>query len=43
MKPSRLTFYIILALITTAAALYVLSREPEPGCPINLVHLLCNG
>jgi hypothetical protein len=42
MKPSRLAFYIILALVTTAAALFALNREPEPGCPINLVHLLCN-
>lgn len=43
MKPSRLAFYIILALTATAVVLYALAREPEPGWPINLVHLLCSG
>lgn len=42
-KPSRLAFYIILALLTAGAVLYALCREPELGCPINLIYLLFKG
>lgn len=42
-KPSRLAFYIILALLTAGAVLYALCREPELGCPNNLVYLLFKG
>lgn len=40
MKPSRLAFYIALALLAIAAAFYALAKEPAPEWPINLLHLL---
>lgn len=40
MKPSRLAFYIALALLSLALAFYLLAKEPQPGWPINLIHLL---
>jgi hypothetical protein len=43
MKSSRLAFYTTLALITLVAVMYALSREPEPGWPINLIYLLLKG
>lgn len=40
MKPFRLAFYIALALLAMAAAFFILAKEPPPGWPINLIHLL---
>jgi len=40
MKPSRLAFYIALALLAIAVAFYALAKEPSPEWPINLIHLL---
>jgi len=40
MKPSRLALYIAIALLSLAGAFYVLAKEPPPGWPINLIHLL---
>lgn len=40
MKPFRLAFYIALALLAIAAAFFILAKEPPPGWPINLIHLL---
>lgn len=40
MKPARLAFYIVLALLAIAVAFYVLAKDPPPGWPINLIHLL---
>jgi hypothetical protein len=40
MKPAKLAFYIALALLAIAVAFYVLAKDPPPGWPINLVHLL---
>lgn len=40
MKVSRLVFYLALALLAIAVAFYALVKEPLPGWPINLIHLL---
>ena len=40
MKPVKLAFYLALALLAIAAAFYALAKEPLPGWPINLIHLL---
>lgn len=40
MKPSRLAFYIALALLSLAVAFFLLVKEPPPDWPINLIHLL---
>ncbi|MHB1014463.1 MAG: hypothetical protein ACYC2W_04175 [Desulfurivibrionaceae bacterium] len=40
MKPSRLAFYIALALLSLAVAFSLLAKEPPPDWPINLIHLL---
>jgi len=40
MKPSRLALYIAIALFALSLAFYVLAKEPPPGWPINLIHLL---
>jgi hypothetical protein len=40
MKPVKLVFYLALALLSIAVAFYILAREPLPGWPINLIHLL---
>lgn len=40
MKPAKLAFYIALALLAIAVAFYALAKDPPPGWPINLVHLL---
>lgn len=40
MKPFRIALYTLIALIATAIAWYVLAKEPPPGWPINLIHLL---
>lgn len=42
MKPSRLAFYIALALFAIAAACSMLAKEPAPDWPVNLIHLLFN-
>jgi len=40
MKPSKMTLYILIALIAVIIAYSVLVKEPPPGWPINLIHLL---
>ncbi|WP_277603776.1 hypothetical protein [Geobacter benzoatilyticus] len=40
MKPARIALYVIVALFAVMIALYVLTREPHPDWPINLIHLL---
>lgn len=40
MKPSRIAFYAVIAIIATMIAYLVLAKEPPPGWPINLIHLL---
>lgn len=40
MKPARIALYVLIALLAVMAALYVLTREPHPNWPINLIHLL---
>jgi len=39
-KLSRCIFYTLIALLALSFAIYLLSRRPEPGWPINLIHLL---
>ncbi len=40
MESSRLFFYIVIALIIVAIALYILTDEPSSDYPTNLIHLL---
>ncbi|ADI85444.1 hypothetical protein [Geobacter sulfurreducens] len=40
MKTARIALYVLIALIAIMAALYVLTLEPHPDWPINLIHLL---
>lgn len=40
MNPSRMAFYILIALIAVIIAYTFLVKEPPPGWPINLIHLL---
>jgi len=40
MKNSRMIIYWTIAIIVMLVALYLLSNDPPPGWPINLVHLL---
>lgn len=40
MKPVRIALYVVIALLATMTALYVLAREPHPDWPINLIYLL---
>jgi len=40
MKPTRLAFYILIAVIAVVFFYYFLSKEPLPDWPINLIHLL---
>ncbi len=40
MKPVRIALYVFIALLAVMAALYVLTREPHPNWPINLIYLL---
>jgi hypothetical protein len=40
MKPSRLAFYIALAVSAIAVAFSLLAKEPSPDWPVNLIHLL---
>ena len=40
MKTTRLAIYLLIALIVAVIAYYVLAKEPLPGWPINLIHLL---
>ncbi|MBT0652423.1 hypothetical protein [Geomobilimonas luticola] len=40
MKPSRIALYIIIGLLVVMIAYSILVKEPPPGWPINLIHLL---
>jgi hypothetical protein len=40
MKPSRMTVYIIIALLVAGLAFYYLTQEPPLGSPINLIYML---
>lgn len=40
MKSSKMILYWTIAISAMLAALYVLAKEPSPGWPINLIHLL---
>ncbi len=40
MKTSRMTLYMLIALIAVIVFYYVLANEPHPEWPINLIHLL---
>ncbi len=40
MESSRLALYVVIALVAGAVAYYVLVKEPLPGYPTNLIHLL---
>ena len=40
MKTTRLAIYLLIAIIVAVIAYYVLAKEPLPGWPINLIHLL---
>lgn len=39
-KPKRLALYAVIAIAAFATALYVLLQGPEPGWPLNLLHVL---
>lgn len=39
-KPGRLLLYSCIAIIAILLAIYALLQGPEPGFPINLIHLL---
>ena len=40
MKSSRIALYLFIALIALSISYYILVKEPSPGQPINLIHLL---
>jgi hypothetical protein len=40
MKPFRVAIYVFIALVAMVFFYYVLSKEPLPDWPINLIHLL---
>lgn len=40
MESSRITLYMVIALIVAAIAFYILVQEPPSDCPINLIYLL---
>lgn len=40
MKPLRIALYVIIALVAAWIAYSILVKEPPPGWPINLIHLL---
>jgi hypothetical protein len=40
MKPFRVAVYVFVALVAMVFFYYVLSQEPLPDWPINLIHLL---
>jgi len=40
MKNSRMILYWTIAILVMSVALYLLAKEPSPGWPINLIHLL---
>ena len=39
-RSGRMAFYLFLAAMALGLAIYVLAREPDPGFPINMIHLL---